>query len=147
MSILEFLSIIYVIYYLCDRFYCVKMCITSGIPQGSIPGQLLFSLYACRLLDYIHHCNCQKYADDTQLYLSFAPQVVPVAEDIINFHLQSLKWIIIIIFNISLFPLKIFLKLSKLSCSWKTGRSHNGFHNFMPVRVRAELNLPRMSPA
>ena len=69
--------------YLCDRTQSVRIgthssAVTScsmGVPQGSVLGPLLFSIYTSPLstIDKAHNVSQQQYADDTQLYISLSP--------------------------------------------------------------------------
>ena len=49
-----------------------RMQVRNGIPQGSILGPLLFSIYVNDLPSIPQNCFPQCYVDDTKLLLSFA---------------------------------------------------------------------------
>ena len=46
----------------------------NGVPQRSILGPLLFSIYVNDLPSIPQYCSLQCYVDDTKLMLSFALQ-------------------------------------------------------------------------
>ena len=88
--------------YLSDRSYHVSWrgrlseprCVTTGVPQGSVLGPLLFSVYTTSLGSVIrsHGFSYHCYADDTQLFLSFPPTDTQVESRIANCLADISKW-------------------------------------------------------
>lgn len=56
----------------CCSFIVRPLTITHGVPQGSILGPALFSLYMNDLPEVIKFSNIESYVDDTKIYFSFA---------------------------------------------------------------------------
>ena len=76
--------------FLSDRFQTVitpasksnPVLLEYGVPQGSVLGHLLYSLYTTPLHSIISKypgLRCHFYADDTQIYLSFSPELASSA--------------------------------------------------------------------
>lgn len=84
--------------YLLDRSQLVKLAnqvsdiraVGSGVPQGSILGPLLYTIYTSTLGNSIKSCSYHFYADDTQLYYSFNPKDIFFANNLINTDLNNL---------------------------------------------------------
>lgn len=62
----------------------------SGIPQGSVIGPLMYTIYTCYFQNFIKFCRSHFYADDTQLYYSFAPVDIHQACRNVNVDLQTI---------------------------------------------------------
>jgi len=59
-----------------------KLTVNSGMPQGSILGPLLFTVYINNLSENVINAKVHLYADDTIIYCS----VKSPAETILNLH-------------------------------------------------------------
>ena len=82
--------------YLNDRYQCCTVngvqsslkSISTGVPQGSILGPLLFLLYVNDLPNCLHLTTPGMYADDTQVTAS--AEIVSELQDILNHDLENL---------------------------------------------------------
>ena len=67
--------------------------VERGVPQGSILGPILFSLYSADVCDVIKHCKYHIYADDIQLYITCRPHDISSSIAKVNEDLSSiLSW-------------------------------------------------------
>lgn len=74
-----------------DNAYSEIGFVTSGVPQGSVLGPILFLIYTADIFNVVKHSEIQAFADDTQLSYSFEPNTIDVACTHINLDLKSLS--------------------------------------------------------
>lgn len=65
--------------------------VPRGVPQGSILGPLLYSMYSNDLPTQLRHCKIQMYADDVQLYTSCKESEIDSCIGNINTDLASIQ--------------------------------------------------------
>lgn len=88
--------------YLYDRCQMVRLCrdgkydisepseIRSGVPQGSILGPILFSMFSADIGKSIKYCKFHLYADDLSIYMTFDYQEFETANRLINSDLLNI---------------------------------------------------------
>lgn len=74
-----------------DGRISLSLGVSAGVPQGSILGPLLYSIYTANFSEALQHCQYHMYADDTQLYLSFNPTNAVLANTQLNNDLESIN--------------------------------------------------------
>ena len=85
--------------YLANRTQCVNIngvlsyiaSVTSGVPQGSVLGPLLFIIFINDLPDYCKYSDCFLFADDSKMISTESPIAKNLQHDIDNFLAWSIE--------------------------------------------------------
>ena len=91
--------------YLSNRFQYVRVAndcsskhkLACGVPQGSVLGPILYSIYTAPIADVIkrHGMGYHFYVDDTQIYMSFNPSDVLQSKSLIEECIQDVQlWVV-----------------------------------------------------
>lgn len=117
--------------------------VVRGVPQGSILGPILFTLYSADIVKDISHSKYHLYADDVQLYHSFLPSDASSAVKEINSDLNTIfKWSMSNSLNLNPLKSKYLLISTKANLKKLNTADLNININGEPVqRVEEALNL------
>lgn len=74
-----------------NNVYANFLPVCSGVPQGSVLGPILFSLYINDLPRCVNHCSVHLFADDVQLYYQCNSTKLDEITRNINEDLESIK--------------------------------------------------------
>ena len=91
--------------YLSNRFQYVRVAndcsskhkLACGVPQGSVLGPILYSIYTAPIADVVkgHGMGFHFYADDTQIYMSFNPSDALQSKSLIEECIQDVQlWMV-----------------------------------------------------
>ena len=75
----------------CDSDFSSSLSLRTGVPNGSILGPLLFSLFINDIYSSFSSCNHHQFADDFQFYADCLPKQVVQSISLINLELLSLS--------------------------------------------------------
>lgn len=68
-------------------------CIIAGVPQGSVLGPLLFTLYVADICKELQYCKHNFYADDLHIYYHREPSDLPSGLQKMNYDIGSIvQW-------------------------------------------------------
>lgn len=116
----------------------------SGVPQGSILGPLLFSVYVNGLPSVSEKCSPQCYVDDTKLHVSFHLQNKHSATEDMNEDLLKVRnWFFnnyFLLLNPSKTKLVVFGSRQKLAELQDFSLSLLG-KNFLPTKSAKDLGV------
>ena len=73
-----------------------QLTVTHGVPQGSILGPALFSLYMNYLPNAVQFSSVESYVDDTKTFLSFLSRDVDLSLDRITEHLRHVAKVVLL---------------------------------------------------
>nr|AAZ15237.1 reverse transcriptase [Aedes aegypti] len=75
----------------CNNTLSSFLPVSSGVPQGSVLGPILFSLYINDLPNVVKYCSLHLFADDVQLYLDCTKKSIEEITRLVNFDLEAIR--------------------------------------------------------